>query len=269
MYAKRGFVVTAILDDPESKHLGNFLNKSGEYIGYIAPNGNSVEPSIDVTAENQHVEEGERKICTVKEGARSICATIPVFWKIPQMLVILLIGAVLFWLNCIPTNFSNYFPAQIIKDRVINYKVYCKHQFGEFVQVMTKTTNHIEVPGIIDALATYPTSNEQGTWRYINIATGKPISYKKAINLPIPLNLPDRIHALAANESEDFIILDNYGNPFVGSDDLFDDSSVDTENVELEIVDNDDDTSSDSEDISSDNESENQEWVTDALQKKE
>ena len=60
----------------------------------------------------------------------------------------------------------------------------------------------------------------------------------------MPLDLPDRIHALAANESEGFNILDNQGNPFVGSNDLFDDSSVDTESVEVETVDNDDDTNS-------------------------
>ena len=178
-----------------------------------------------------------------------MCATIPIFRKIPRMLVILLIGAVLFWLNCIPTKFSNYSPARIIKDQVIDYKVHCKH-------VVTKTTNLIEVPRTIDALAAYPTGNKQGTWRYFNIATGKPISHKKVTNLPILLDLPNRIHALATNESEDFIILDNHGNTFVGSDDLYDESSVDTDSVEVETVDDDNDSSSDSEVDSSDNESE-------------
>ena len=60
MYTKRGFVVTAILADPEFKHLENFLNKSGGRIGYIALNVNSVQPSINVTAKNEHVEEAER-----------------------------------------------------------------------------------------------------------------------------------------------------------------------------------------------------------------
>ena len=137
------------------------------------------------------------------------------------MLVILLIGAVLFWLNCIQTKFSNYSPAQIIKDRVIDYKVHYKHQFGEFVQVIAKTTNLIEVPRTIDVLAAYSTANEQGTCRYFNIATVKTLSHKKATNLLIPLDLPVQIHALVVNESEDFIILDNYGNPFIGSDDNF------------------------------------------------
>ena len=72
MYTKRGFVVTAILADPEFKHLDNFLNKSGKRIGYVAPNSNSVEPSINVTGENKHVEEAERKMRTVKEGAQSM-----------------------------------------------------------------------------------------------------------------------------------------------------------------------------------------------------
>ena len=102
------------------------------------------------------------------------------------MLVILLVGAVLFWLNCIPTKFSDYSPARIMKDWVIDYKIHCKHQFGEYVQVVMKTTNLVEVQRTIDALAAYPTGNEQGTWKYYNISTGKPISHKKATNIPIP-----------------------------------------------------------------------------------
>ena len=83
IYAKRGFAVTAILADPEFKHLETFLDKSGDHIGYIAPNGNTVQPIINITAENEHVEEAERKIRTVKEGARSMQFTIPMFRKIP------------------------------------------------------------------------------------------------------------------------------------------------------------------------------------------
>ena len=107
------------------------------------------------------------------------------FRKIPWMLVILLVGAVLFWLNCIPTKFSNYSTACITKDRVIDYKIHYKHQFGKFVQVVTKTTNLIKVPRKIDALAAYPAGNKQGTWRYFNISRGKPISHKKDTNVPI------------------------------------------------------------------------------------
>ena len=151
-----------------------------------------------------------------------------------------------------------------MKDQVIDYKIHCKHQFGEYVQVVIKTTNLIKVTYAINALAAYPTGNEQGTWTYFNISTGKPISHKKATNLPIPEDIPDRIHALAAGESEDFIIFDNYVNSFVTSDDLIDDSFIDDDSVEVKIVDDDDsdnskDGSSDdsSDDSSSDDESEN------------
>ena len=114
------------------------------------------------------------------------------------------------------------------------------------------------MPRTIDALAAYPTGNEQGTWRYFNIVTGKPLSHKKATNLPISLDLPAWIHALAANESEDLIILDNHGNPFVGSNDnILDASSVDTESIGVETVNGNNDTISDSEDSSNDDESEN------------
>ena len=107
------------------------------------------------------------------------------------------------------------------------------------------------------------------------------LSHNKETNLPIPLDLPAQIHALAANKSEDFIILDNHGNPFVSSDNnILDASSVDTKSVEEETVDgdkNDNDTvvknknsenSSDFEDSSSDDESENS-GVSDRCPQKE
>ena len=96
MNAKRGFSVTTILADPEFQHLKSFLNKTGGRIGYTAPNGNSVEPTVNVTAENEYVEEAERKIRTVKEGAQLMRFIIPMLRKIPRMLVILLVGTVLF-----------------------------------------------------------------------------------------------------------------------------------------------------------------------------
>ena len=60
MYAKRGFVVTAILVNPEFKHLETFLNISGESIGYIVQNSNLVKPSINIATKNEHVK-GSRK----------------------------------------------------------------------------------------------------------------------------------------------------------------------------------------------------------------
>ena len=67
----------------------------------------------------------------------------------------------------------------------------------------------------------------------------------------MPLDFPDQIHSLAANESEDFIIFNNHGNPFVDSTNFFNASSVDTARIGVETVDDDDDTSSDSEENSS------------------
>ena len=216
-----------------------------------------IETSINITAKDEHVKETERKINSVKEGARSMQATISMFQKVPQITVIFLIRDMLFWLNCILTKFSNYYPTRIIKDQLINYKVHCKHQFGEFVHIVTKTTNLIELPRTINALAAYLTSNEQRTGRYLNIATVNSISHKKAVNIPTSLDLPVRIHVLVANKSEDCIILDNHGNPFVGSNDLFDAFSFDTESVGVETVNDSNGTSSNSEDSRSDNESKN------------
>ena len=60
MYPARGFMVTVILADPEFKHLEKYLNENSRRIGYIALNGHSVQPTINTTAEKEHVEEAER-----------------------------------------------------------------------------------------------------------------------------------------------------------------------------------------------------------------
>ena len=60
-------------------------------------------------------------------------------------------------------------------------------------------------------------------------------------------------------------MIDNHGNPFISSDDLLDDSSVNSESIDVETVDDDDDEddsseseeSSSDDDDSSDDESEN------------
>lgn len=78
---------------------------------------------------------------------------------------------------------------------MINYKIHCKYQFGEFVQVVEKSTNLIEVPRTINALAIFPTRNEQGSLRYFDIKTGKPLTRKSDVSLIIPENIPARTYA--------------------------------------------------------------------------
>ena len=125
-----------------------------------------------------------------------------------------------------------------------------------------KTTSLIEVPCTIGAFAAHPTGNEQGSWRYLNIKTGKPLIRKKGTTLPVPLDIPARIHALADHNSstEEFVILDNHDNPFISynNNDLNDASSIDTKMVGVETVEEEDTIVKKSESGEIENKSENE-----------
>ena len=64
------------------------------------------------------------------------------------------------------------------------------------MQAVEKTTNLVELPRTINALAAFPTGKEQGSWRYYNITTRKPLTRKKGTSLPIPQDILARIDAL-------------------------------------------------------------------------
>lgn len=76
MYVKRDFFVAVILADPKFKHLETYHNKYGCCIRYDNfKKGNSIKPIINITEENEHVEEIERKIHIIKGYACSMIAT--------------------------------------------------------------------------------------------------------------------------------------------------------------------------------------------------
>ena len=59
------------------------------------------------------------------------------------------------------------------------------------------------------------------------------------------MDLPNRVHALASDETEDFVMLDNHRNPFISVNDMHDDSSVESDSVEVKTVDDKDDDDDD------------------------
>ena len=82
MYAAAGLKVQTILMDMEFDSLKPLLP----------------QVVINTPAANEHVAEIERRICVIKEHARTTLTTLP-FYKIPKMITIELIQFVTIWLN--------------------------------------------------------------------------------------------------------------------------------------------------------------------------
>ena len=229
-YARRNFFVTAIFADPEFKSLENYLDRTHRRIGYTNFNQSEqnsdarTEPELNVSGEDKHVKDAELKIRTIKEGARSMRSTISFFKRIPKILLIILIGAVVFWSNASPSRFNNLSPSRIDFNRIIDYKKHCRFKFGDYVQATEKVTNTVNKFRTVGAIAGHPTGNAQGTRLFYSLRSGRPISRNGGTKLPVADHVIDRIHDLADRESqpETFIITDAQGNKYDPEDKHFD-----------------------------------------------
>jgi len=56
---------------------------------------------LNTTAQDEHVPEEERYICTIKERVHATINTLP-FEKYPHHLIVEIINNTVFWLNCFP-----------------------------------------------------------------------------------------------------------------------------------------------------------------------
>ena len=206
-YTRRNFFVTAIFADPEFKLLENYLDQTHHHIRYTnfnqsEQNSNAcMEPGLNISREDKHVKDAEHKIRTTKEGAPSMQSTISFSKKIPKVLLIILIGAVVFWSNASPSRFNNLSPSRIVFNRIIDYKKHCRFKFGDYVQAPEKVTNSVNKFRTVGTIARHPTGNAQGTWLFYSLRSGCPITKNGGTKLPVADHVIDWIHDLADQES--------------------------------------------------------------------
>jgi len=108
-YSARGFTIRHILADMQFE----CLRKGLECEGIM----------LNTTAQDKHVPEVERYICTKKERACAKINTLP-FEKYPQCLIVEIIYNTVFWLNCFLHKdgmHSTLSPRTIVTGTTINY----------------------------------------------------------------------------------------------------------------------------------------------------
>jgi hypothetical protein len=122
----------------------------------------------------------------------------------PKKMRIALIHNVVFWLNNIPKAGQIYSPKDLVPgDQLLNYKIVCRIPFGAYAQVHDdqSITNTME-SRTTGAISLGTTENAQGTYRFMSLRTGEIIVRHYWSELPIPLDVIDRVDELAANEPE-------------------------------------------------------------------
>jgi hypothetical protein len=124
--------------------------------------------------------------------------TLP-FQHMPPCLVIEMAKQSVFWLHAFPRDDCVCGEAslrEIMTGHKMDYACHCRFEFGEYVQTHEKHDNSM-IPCTIGALALRPTGNNQGTWLFMSLSTGRIIKQNNATKLPMPHDIIDCVHWMA------------------------------------------------------------------------
>ena len=177
---------------------------------------------LNTTSRDEHVGFVERYIRVLKERSRCSFNTVP-FKKMTTRMVIELASRVVFWLNAFPPAdgiSKTLSPRTIVTGRVLNHDRHCQYEFGEYVQTHEEHDNSMTTR-TIGALAMRPTGNNQGSYYFLSLDSGRIINRIRATKMPMPNEVIDRVHRMArqqkANPGLEF--LDRNHQPIEDDDD--------------------------------------------------
>ncbi len=162
LYARGGFQVGTVLMDNKFKSLQNLV----------------LILVINTTVAKEHVLEIEERIRLIKERGRDILNTLP-YKTVPQLMLIELIYHVVLWLNAFLTKSGiskTLSPQEIVFCHKLGFSKHCKALFGSYCEAHNKPTPlNTMVTRSTPAIVLGPTGNQQGTYKFLSLTTGKKI----------------------------------------------------------------------------------------------
>eukprot|EP00536_Pseudo-nitzschia_multiseries_P012709 jgi/Psemu1/32890/gm1.32890_g len=148
----------------------------------------------------QHEPTIERSNRTLKENIRCVMNHIPVR-RLPGRCMIELVYATTFWLNCRTTGVSpTMSPQEIMTGVACNARTHGKFQFFQYIQAHCEDTNNTMKPRPVDAIYLRPTGQLTDGFYAYDINTGQRIHRKRAIAIPMPQVVIDKLESNALEQ---------------------------------------------------------------------
>ena len=99
-----------------------------------------------------------------------------------------LINHIVTWLNVFPakTGVGMLSPRSIVMGNQLTYSEHCRCTYGIYVQTHEEGSSDTNEERAVDAICLGPTGNIQGTYTFMNLATGQIIYRRKWIEVPAP-----------------------------------------------------------------------------------
>ena len=191
LYTARGFHVKFMLMDGEFVPLKHDLSTAGIV--------------LNTTAANEHVPKIERQIRVIKERVRATRHTLP-FKMIPLIMLIDLIYYSILWINAFPPKggvSTTLSPRNIMTGIQFDYNKHCQLPFGSYVQAHEEPNpTNTQAARTVGAICLGPTGNIQGSYKFLNLRTGKRITRRRWTPLPMPQEVIDRVNQLGKADAQ-------------------------------------------------------------------
>jgi hypothetical protein len=202
-YLNRGFHITTLLVDNEFAPLQVLIQSM------------TGGPRVNLTSASKHVPEIERRIRVVKERAIRLSRHSLPFNRIPRLLTIYIVFKAV--------KLLNYFPPKggisdtvslntIMTGETLNYKLQLALQLGQYYQVHEEDTpRNSQLPRTQGAICLGPSSNIQGGFKFMSLASGQRISRRTWDIIPMPNSVITRVNELGKDQPEQFIFTNRKG----------------------------------------------------------
>ena len=109
---------------------------------------------------------------------------------------------------------GNLIPLQIITGLTVDYNNHCHLQFEEYAQVHNDHDKNMQAHAT-GSIALSPTSNAQGGYFFMNLATGIILNQKSFTPLPLLQDVINAVHCLARRNPRGLDIQDKYQRPLL------------------------------------------------------
>ena len=203
-YQKRGFLITTVHGDNEFAPLLPFFNKMTQ------------PPKLILAAKGDHVPEIERRIRVVKERCRAIRHSLP-FNKLPLIITMYMVLHAVRMLNFFPQKAGvsdTLSPKMIISGERLDWKRHLALPFGSYCQVHEQDENgrsDINNERTLGAICLGPSDNQNSGYRFMSLLTGRKVTRTSWTELPMPRQVIERVHSLAADQPEQLVFYDRHG----------------------------------------------------------
>jgi hypothetical protein len=121
------------------------------------------------------------------------------------MLIELIYSSTL-WINAFPPKggvSSTLSPRNIMTGIQFDYQKHCRLQFGSYVQAHQEpSTTNTQAARTVGAICLGPTGNIQGSYKFLNLRTGKHITRRRWSQLPMPQEVIDRVDQLGRADGQ-------------------------------------------------------------------